>query len=309
LSRGAAVAAALAVSCVPDRGPLMMPGEDCLECHGGGALPGEPATIAAPESARRWTIAGTVFAVRDGPPDGGLRGAAVHVRDASGRAFTLRTNRAGNFYTAEPVDFPLRVRVEHAGAVHAMERDVPYGGCNGCHRLPPRQEAPGRVSVGGDASEAGTGPLMMPGESCLECHGGILLAGEPPTVSAPRPAPPWTVAGTVFSSPDAATTGGVEGASVHLTDADGQALTLVTNRAGNFFTGASLRFPLRAAVEYQGAVATMERDVPYGGCNGCHRLPPRQEAPGRLSATGGDGGGDAAPSSAGRPGSPGTGCQ
>lgn len=282
MKRCVLVAIVLAASCTPEEGPLMMPGENCLECHGGAALPDEPPTVADPDDARRWTIAGTVFPRIDAGPGEGVRGANVHVRDANGRTFTLQTNRAGNFYTAEPVRFPLRVGVEHGGIHHEMDDDVPYGGCNACHRLPPRQEASGRISVGGDA-EGDEGPLMKPGENCLECHGGTLLAGEPPTIAEPKEAPTWTVAGTVFASEDAQPIGGVEGARVHVTDSDGQTLTMVTNRAGNFYTQTPLRFPLRAAVEYLGNVHEMEPDVPYGGCNGCHRLPPRQDAPGRVS--------------------------
>lgn len=288
MRRAVLAAAVLAAGCIPERGPLMMPGENCLECHGRSALPGEALTIGNPVDARRWTIAGTVFPSVNARPDQGTRGAKVHVRDANGRAFTLSTNRAGNFYTAEPVRFPLRVSVENGGILHVMDDEVPYGGCNGCHRLPPRQDAPGRISIGGDA-EGDEGPLMMPGENCLECHGGTLLAGEPPTIPEPRTAPPWTVAGTVFSSIDAPASGGVEGASVRVTDADGQTITMVTNRAGNFYTEAPLRFPLQAAIEYLGVVQDMEPDVPYGGCNSCHRLPPRQQAPGRISTTGGGG--------------------
>jgi hypothetical protein len=284
--RGALLALALAAACIPEKGPLMRPGENCLECHGGSALPGEPGTIADPEDARRWTIAGTVFPSVNAAPGDGVEGAQVHVRDASGRSFTLETNRAGNFYSAERVQFPLRVSVEHRGVDRAMELDVPYGGCNACHRQPPSQDAPGRISVGGDAGEGDSGPLMRPGENCLECHGGTLLPEEPPTVADPREAPPWTVAGTVFQTEDAPATDGVLGARVHLTDADGQTLTLETNAAGNFYTDAPLRFPLRASVEHSGVTREMEPDVPYGGCNSCHRLPPRQDAPGRVSVSG-----------------------
>jgi hypothetical protein len=283
-----AVAALLAASCTPDEGPLMRPGENCLECHGGAALPDEPPTVADRDDARRWTIAGTVFPSVNAGEGEGVRGAKVHVRDANGRTFTLSTNRAGNFYTSEPVRFPLSVSVEHGGIHHAMDDEVQYGGCNACHRLPPRQEAEGRISIGGDA-EGDEGPLMMPGETCLECHGGTALPNEPPTIAAPRVAPTWTVAGTVFVSEDAPASGGVEGARVHVTDADGNTLTMVTNQAGNFYTQVPLRFPLRAAVEYLGNVHEMEPDVPYGSCNGCHRLPPRQEAPGRVTIpNGGD---------------------
>jgi hypothetical protein len=280
--RAALTAAGLIAACgIPEKGPLMSPGENCLECHGGEGLPGEALTVADPDSARRWTLAGTVFPSTDAAPGDGVRGAKVHVRDAGGKSFTLRTNQAGNFYSAEPVEFPLRVSVEHDGRTQEMEPDVPYGGCNGCHRLPPRGDAPGRISVAGDADGLATGPLMLPGESCLECHGGALLPGEPPTVAAPRSAPVWTVAGTVFETEDGGA--GVEGAFVHLTDALGATLTLVTNAAGNFYTAEPLQFPLRARVEYAGLEHDMEPDVTYGGCNGCHRLPPRQDAPGRVT--------------------------
>lgn len=285
----AALAAALAAACIPEEGPLMSPGENCLECHGGGLLEGEAPTVADPEGARRWTIAGTVFPSIGAAPGDGVRGAKVHVRDANGRTFTLETNRAGNFYSAERVRFPLRVGVEYQGVLHEMEPDVPYGGCNGCHRQPPRRDAPGRISVGGDAEdEEIEGPLMRPGQNCLECHGGTPLPGEPPTVLAPREAPRWTIAGTVFPSPGASAVEGVAGALIHVVDANGQTLTLETNQAGNFYTAVALQFPLRVRLEYAGLSFEMEPDVPYGGCNGCHRLPPRQDAPGRISVTGAD---------------------
>jgi hypothetical protein len=284
--RRLAVLVTLAAACVPEEGPLMRPGENCLECHGGAALPGEPVTVTDREAAeRRWTIAGTVFPSVNAAPGEGVRGAKVHVRDAGGRTFTLETNDAGNFFSAERVRFPLRVAVEHRGVRHEMVPDVPYGGCNGCHRVPPRQDAPGRISTAGGG--LATGPLMLPGESCLECHGGTILPGEPATIAAPRIAPPWTVAGTVFATEDGGA--GVAGALVHLRDAAGTALTLESNEAGNFYTAAPLVFPLRASVEYAGVVHEMEPDVPYGGCNACHRIPPRQDAPGRVTIPSPDG--------------------
>ena len=83
---GAALALALA-GCVSEEGPMMKPGSDCMECHGGGE-----------EEARPWTVAGTIA---------GVRGAHITITDANGWSFTLRSNDAGNFYTAEPVAFPL----------------------------------------------------------------------------------------------------------------------------------------------------------------------------------------------------------
>jgi hypothetical protein len=142
-------AAALSASCVPGQGPLMSPGENCLECHGGGTLPGGPPTVAdAEDEGPRWTIAGTVYRSFTAPAGDGIQGAKVHVRDAAGRVFTLRTNRAGNFYTAERVQFPVRVILEYGGDLREMELDAAYGGCNACHRLPPLQDAAGRISMG-----------------------------------------------------------------------------------------------------------------------------------------------------------------
>jgi hypothetical protein len=85
-----------------------MPGEDCLECHGGGE-----------SDARAWTVAGTY----------GGQGARVVITDATGWTFTLHAARNGNFYTAESVKFPLQVSVDG----ERMADPVTYGGCNSCH--------------------------------------------------------------------------------------------------------------------------------------------------------------------------------
>ena len=119
---GRAVVAAVGVlACIPAEGPLMLPGADCLSCHDGEGR------------ARRWTVAGTIYDEPSAPGDAGLHGASVHVADATGRSFALRTNRAGNFYTAEPVTFPLTVCVERRGVVSCMEEAVTRGSCNVCH--------------------------------------------------------------------------------------------------------------------------------------------------------------------------------
>jgi predicted CXXCH cytochrome family protein len=128
----AALAGALlsAAACAPAEGPLMAPGRDCLSCHDGGA-------------ARRWTAAGTWSRANQ----------HVTIRDANGKSFTIRTNRVGNFYTAEPLAFPLQVSVDG----RAMPVAVNDGSCNRCH-------ARGQAAV--------TGPLMAAGQDCLGCHDG-----------------------------------------------------------------------------------------------------------------------------------------
>lgn len=126
----AAAAAAALAACIPEEGPLMAAGQDCLGCHGGG-------------EARRWTAAGTWRS----------QGQQVTFAEANGRSVTVRTNQAGNFYTAEPLAFPLTVSVDGA----AMPNPVTYGGCNRCHDR--------------GAALAG-GPDMLPGADCLACHDG-----------------------------------------------------------------------------------------------------------------------------------------
>lgn len=114
MTRATALAALLftallftSAACVPEEGPLMEPGNDCMECHGGGG--GE-------ESGRTWTIAGTI----------GAQGQKVTVVDAAGKSFSLRVNQVGNFWSSEPVTFPLRASIDGS----PMPDPVPYGSCN-----------------------------------------------------------------------------------------------------------------------------------------------------------------------------------
>ncbi len=109
-TRLATLLALVGAACVPNPGPTMSPGQDCLECHGNGG--GE-------EDAVAWTVAGTF----------GRQGSTISIRDANGWSFTLTANQVANFYTREPVLFPLTVAVD--GAV--MPGTVAYGGCNRCH--------------------------------------------------------------------------------------------------------------------------------------------------------------------------------
>lgn len=134
--RAAAVALAALAACVPEDGPSMRPGSNCLACHGD---PG------ADESGPTWTLAGTAYATAQGT-GAGVRGAAVHVTDAAGRAVTLHSNAVGNFYLADGLAFPLQVAVERGGVTHAMSAPVTYGGCNRCHDgRAPQGGAPGAI--------------------------------------------------------------------------------------------------------------------------------------------------------------------
>ena len=129
--------AALTACGVPERGPEMRAGEDCLSCHGLGT---------GLEQGQTWTVAGTAFNSFSAASHEGVGGAEVRLTDKNGRQLSLTSNRVGNFYTAEPLAFPLqKACVERNGEVFCMRRDVPDGSCNSCHNDPPMWAAPGRV--------------------------------------------------------------------------------------------------------------------------------------------------------------------
>ena len=126
--------ALIAAACgVPDDGPLMQPGQDCMSCHG--------------SRAQSWSVAGTVFGALDSDTGSGLSGAKIYLTDARGQSFTLTSNPSGNFYTAEPLQFPLRVQAEANGVRMARSAPVTSGSCNSCHAQPPQNDALGRVFV------------------------------------------------------------------------------------------------------------------------------------------------------------------
>ena len=110
----ALLAALLCAACIPDPGPMMKPGSDCLECHGGGG--GE-------EDAVAWTIAGTWAG----------EGHKIWIGEVAPgtKSFTLTSNQAGNFYTREPVRFPVRVSVD--GEFMRDNVTAQDASCNRCH--------------------------------------------------------------------------------------------------------------------------------------------------------------------------------
>jgi hypothetical protein len=125
----------------------------------------------------------------------------------------------------------------------------------------------------GGEDEMETGPLMRPGENCLACH---TQGGEADEHR-------WTAAGTVFRSPTADPSEGVEGAIVRIRGADGNTIELRTNAAGNFYTTERLAADPSPEVEFEGRLAQMGTVAgANGACNNCHNQPPQNEAPGRI---------------------------
>ncbi len=130
-----AAAALLAAACgIPDEGPAMRPGDDCLSCHNGADAPA-------------WTVAGTVFSDPNASVAAGEEGAEVIVTDAQNRTITLKSNSAGNFYTAEALAFPLAVKIQRGSYVMEMGEAPASGSCNSCHTVPAQDGAPGRLFV------------------------------------------------------------------------------------------------------------------------------------------------------------------
>jgi hypothetical protein len=135
IAAAALLSAALACD-IPVTGPTMAAGEDCIHCH--------------QDVAPTWTIAGTVYSAPDAKPDAGLEGAAVLVNDSAGKQLTLTTNSVGNFYTAEPLTWPIRVEIQHGTKRMAMSDSPPRGSCNACHTLPRppgEEDVPGHLFV------------------------------------------------------------------------------------------------------------------------------------------------------------------
>ena len=135
-------------------------------------------------------------------------------------------------------------------------------------------------------------PTMNPGVDCVLCH---TQATNVPLPSAPNAAGKsahglvFSAAGTVFRSPDATASEGVENVHVliHNYLVPDAGVELVTNAAGNFYTAEELlpATGLSVELEYRGQRVAMHNIATplqlYGvgtpivgvGCNGCHSVP------------------------------------
>ena len=112
--------------------------------------------------------------------------------------------------------------------------------------------------------------LMHPGRACIGCHDA-------------EGGPRLSIAGTVYpSSHEPDDCDGARGTQVIITDAAGQTVTLTTNAAGNFYSTASLTFPINAKVVANGAETAMGAAQSNGDCNSCHTVTGTSSAPGRI---------------------------
>jgi hypothetical protein len=96
-------------------------GRNCMQCHSA-AGPGP-----------RWYAAGTVFADGNGTP---RVGATITIRDATGKTVDIVTATNGNFWTPEPLQYPLVTFASSCPDIRSMGPEVPVasaGACNSCH--------------------------------------------------------------------------------------------------------------------------------------------------------------------------------
>lgn len=93
------------------------------------------------------------------------------------------------------------------------------------------------------------------GAACLTCHDGT-------------GAPLWTVAGTIYTS--AAGTTPLEAATIIVTDADGVEHKLVSATNGNFYTAATIAFPVTVKASKCPDTEQMGNQPAIGDCNSCH---------------------------------------
>jgi mono/diheme cytochrome c family protein len=114
----------------------MLPGRVCQECH----RPGGQARDA-------WTASGTVYEDRGAACNGGgVVDARVELIGMDGKVqVSMMTNSAGNFYTAQPLQFPLRVRVSKGDRAEEMVSTMGITSCATCHQQPVQGGAPGRI--------------------------------------------------------------------------------------------------------------------------------------------------------------------
>lgn len=105
--------------------------------------------------------------------------------------------------------------------------------------------------------------LMRPGGDCIRCHG---QQGQGPL---------YEIAGTVYESlTEEDDCGGLEGATIEITDINDNVFTMTSNEAGNFFMTAEqaegIQYPATVKAIYDGRENRMLGLLPYGNCSDCH---------------------------------------
>jgi hypothetical protein len=157
--------------------------------------------------------------------------------------------------------------------------DVTYQSADTCQgdftpAPPPGTPAHATCSTGSWWQRANAGSeLMHPGVNCVTCHASLGAGLE------------YSIAGTVMGAQDDADNcQGISNVSVNITDSAGNAQSLTTDAAGNFFVAAAIATPFSVSVTRDGKTAPMVAHQSDGACLSCHTSTGRFGAPGRIVA-------------------------
>ena len=94
-------------------------GQDCLSCH------------ANLQANLRWTVAGTLYGNVSGSSP--VAQATIQIIDANGQIVDVATATNGNFWTLQPVAFPVHAKASQCPSTVAMNAGQSTGSCNSCH--------------------------------------------------------------------------------------------------------------------------------------------------------------------------------
>ena len=169
--------------------PGMDPGQDCMACH---SATGEAAGL-------QWSVAGTIFPTPTSASDEGFPNAAILITDSATppRSMTLRSNAAGNFYTAEVTDAPFQVSVQFAGQRYQMQEEAPVGSCNLCHDIAQGTSTalplpPPYLDAGYNYGMPASGRLFVPSLGLMRgLMRGLMLVQTPVPLEDRLEAPGW----------------------------------------------------------------------------------------------------------------------
>jgi hypothetical protein len=102
------------------------------------------------------------------------------------------------------------------------------------------------------------------GAACAGCHDGTT-------------ATLWTASGTLYDT--VAGANAIAGATIVLTDANGQQVSIVTSSNGNFYTQSALALPVSARASGCPNDVAMVSKASSGDCNSCHNSSLRVHLP------------------------------
>jgi hypothetical protein len=113
----------------------MLPGRVCQQCH----------TRGGQGYRFKWTASGTIFDTITSPCNGGgVEGVTIEIYDMMDRLqSTMVSNTKGNFWTTDPITFPIRTRIMKGDIVREMRTPAAMGSCASCHQTKPQNGAPG----------------------------------------------------------------------------------------------------------------------------------------------------------------------